>query len=157
MDARAAQHYGRIVCEEAELADGCHTVSRPASGWTSLPNLGASRRALLPVAQPRSRRGSGRGSALGGLRRRGEKTVSGAFDLAGLDAVQSIRRLVEIAAIDSLGLENSIARSRTLISAALAAAKLFEVGELETRIAQLEAAVGVGREPISDDLFEEVA
>ena len=94
---------------------------------------------------------------LGGLRRRREKTVSGAFDLAGLDTVQSIRRLVEIAAIDSLGLENSIARSRTLISAALAAAKLLEVGELEARIAQLEAAVGVGREPIGDDLFEDVA
>jgi hypothetical protein len=94
---------------------------------------------------------------LGGLRRRREKTVSGAFDLAGLDTVQSIRRLVEIAAIDSLGLENSIARSRTLISAALAAAKLLEVGELEARIAQLEAAVGVGRDPVSDDLFEDVA
>src|SRR5262245_26978844 len=78
---------------------------------------------------------------LGGLRRRREKTVSGAFDLADLDTHQSIRRLIEIAAIDTLGLENSVARSRTLISAALAAAKLLEVGELEVRIATLEAIV----------------
>jgi len=77
---------------------------------------------------------------LGGLRRRREKAVSGAFDFAGLDSVQSIRRLVEIAAIDTLGLENSIVRSRTLISAAMAAAKLLETGELEARIATLEAA-----------------
>ena len=82
---------------------------------------------------------------LGGLRRRREKAVSGAFDFAGLDTLQSIRRLVEIAAVDTLGLENSIVRSRTLISAAVAAAKLLEVGELEVRIATLEAAVGVGR------------
>jgi hypothetical protein len=90
---------------------------------------------------------------LGGLRRRREKTLTGAFDLAALDTVQSIRRLVEIAAIDSLGLENSIARSRTLISAALAAAKLLEVGELEERIAALEA--GAARQA-RDDL-EDVA
>src|SRR5216117_2676016 len=76
---------------------------------------------------------------LGGLRRRREKTVSGAYDFVGLDTIQSIRRLVEIAAIDTLGLENSIVRSRTLLSSALAAARLLEVGELEVRIATLEA------------------
>ena len=93
---------------------------------------------------------------LGGLRRRREKAVSGAFDFAGLDSVQSIRRLLEIASIDTLGLENSIVRSRTLISAALAAAKLLETGELEARIGTLETAVGVGREA-SADLFDDDA
>jgi hypothetical protein len=72
---------------------------------------------------------------LGGLRRRREKTLAGAYDLAGLDTIPSIRRLVEIAALDALGLENSIARARTLISAAQTAAKLLETGELEARIA----------------------
>jgi hypothetical protein len=48
--------------------------------------------------------------------------------------------------------ENSIVRARVLISAALAAAKLLETGELEDRIESLEAAVGVGRptEPEAD-------
>ncbi|HEV2006694.1 MAG TPA: hypothetical protein VGQ85_08790 [Candidatus Limnocylindrales bacterium] len=82
---------------------------------------------------------------LGGLRRRREKAVSGAYDIVGLDSVQAIRRILEIATIDILGLENSLARSRTLISAAVAAARLLETGELEARIAVLEAAVGVGR------------
>jgi hypothetical protein len=78
---------------------------------------------------------------LGGLRRRREKAVSGAYDFAGLDSIPSIRRILEIATIDSLGLDNSIVRSRTLISAAVAAAKLLETGELEGRLAVLEAAL----------------
>ena len=82
---------------------------------------------------------------LGGLRRRREKAVSGAYDFEGLDSVQAIRRILEIATLDALGLENSIVRARVLISAALAAAKLLETGELEARIESLEAAVGVGR------------
>lgn len=89
---------------------------------------------------------------LGGLRRRREKAVSGAYELTGLDSVQAIRRILEIATIDTLGLENSLARSRTLISAAVAAARLLETGELEVRLAVLEAATGVGRpmEPPED-------
>ena len=78
---------------------------------------------------------------LGGLRRRREKTVPGAYDLAGLDSIEAIRRIIEIALLDVLGLENSIARARVLISGALVAAKLLETGELAERLAALEAAV----------------
>ena len=78
---------------------------------------------------------------LGGLRRRKEKVVSGSYDIEGLENVGQIRRLVEIAVLDTLALENSIARSRALIAAAGAAAKLLEVGELEERLLALEAAV----------------
>lgn len=53
---------------------------------------------------------------LGGLRRRRERTVAVAYDLAGLDSVESIRRVVEIALFDALGLDNSIARARVLIA-----------------------------------------
>lgn len=83
---------------------------------------------------------------LGGLRRRREKAVSGAYDFAGLDSIPAIRRILEIATIDTLGLDNSIVRSRTLISAAVAAAKLLETGELEARLATLELALGAARE-----------
>ena len=88
---------------------------------------------------------------LGGLRRRREKTVSGAYDFTGLGSVEEIRRLLEIAAIDTLGLENGIARSRVLVQVGLAAAKLLETGELEARIELLEAAAGTKRpEPTGD-------
>lgn len=77
---------------------------------------------------------------LGGLRRRRERTVQGAYDFDGLASVATIRRLLEIATVDALGLDNSIARSRVLIAAALAAAKLLELGKIEERLARLEAA-----------------
>ena len=78
---------------------------------------------------------------LGGLRRRKEKVVSGSYDIEGLENVGQIRRLVEIAVLDTLALENSIARSRALVAAVGAAAKLLEVGEREDRILALERAL----------------
>lgn len=79
---------------------------------------------------------------LGGLRRRREGAVAGAYDFEGLDSAEQIRRILNIAITDALALDNSIARSRVLIHAASAAARLLEVGELEERVKALEAAVG---------------
>jgi hypothetical protein len=79
---------------------------------------------------------------LGGQRRRREKITEGAYDLEGIESPAEIRRVLEIAIIDALGLENSVPRSRVLISGALAAARLHEVGELEERLAAIEAALG---------------
>ena len=79
---------------------------------------------------------------LGGLRRRKEKVTSGAYDFEGLNDVRQVRRLLEIAALDALGLENSIARSRTLAYLAQVSIKLLEVGELEERVRALEQLLG---------------
>jgi hypothetical protein len=46
--------------------------------------------------------------------------------------------------VDAVGLDNSVARSRVLISAATAATNLLKVGEFEERLDALEAAVGEG-------------
>ena len=78
---------------------------------------------------------------LGGLRRKRERTVAVAFELEGLGTVAELRRLLEIAAVDTLSLDNGIARSRTLIALVSAGARLLEVGELEARVAALEAAL----------------
>jgi len=78
---------------------------------------------------------------LGGLRRRREGTLAGAYELEGLTSVPQIRRLLEVAGYDLLGLDSTVARARALVSVALAAAKLLEVGELEQRVVLLEAAV----------------
>ena len=77
---------------------------------------------------------------LGGLRRRREVAVSGAYDFVGLESVPDIRRILEVAVLDTLGLENSIARARTLAYLAMTAIKLLETGELEERLASLENA-----------------
>ena len=79
---------------------------------------------------------------LGGLRRRREVAVSGAYEVNGLETVGDLRRLLVIASLDTLGLENSIARARTLGCLVGVAGKLLETGELEERLAALEAAHG---------------
>jgi hypothetical protein len=78
---------------------------------------------------------------LGGLRRRREKTVSGAYDFEGLADVGQVRRLLEIAVLDTLSLENSVARSRTLAYLAQVALKALEVGEFDERLDALERLV----------------
>jgi hypothetical protein len=92
---------------------------------------------------------------LGGLRRRRETTLALAYDFEGLGSTESIGRIIEIATLDALGLENSIARCRVLIAAALAASRLLEVGELETRLAALEAALARHQGDDGDAVFEQ--
>src|SRR2546428_716017 len=76
---------------------------------------------------------------LGGARRRKERTIAVAYELPGLNSVAGIRRVLAIVVTDALSLENGVARLRTLISAASAATKLLETGELEDRVAAVEA------------------
>jgi len=78
---------------------------------------------------------------MGGLRRRKEGTIAVAYDLPGLDTVAGIRRLLDIVVTDAVGLDNGIPRLRVLISTAVAAMSLLKVGELEERLAALEAVV----------------
>ena len=89
---------------------------------------------------------------LGGMRRKRERTIAAAYDFAGLDSVAAIRRILVVATTDAFSLENSIPRVRALISAALASAKLLETGELEERLAALEAAVSLGRQAVDQSL-----
>jgi len=67
--------------------------------------------------------------------------VAGAYEFGGLSTVADIQRLLEVAVLDTLSLENSVARSRTLAYLGQTALKCLEVGELEDRLALLEAAV----------------
>jgi hypothetical protein len=69
-----------------------------------------------------------------------EGTIAGAYDLGPLDSISGIQRILEIATTDTLGLENGIARSRTLIAAAVAAVRLRESNDLDARLRALEAA-----------------
>ena len=78
---------------------------------------------------------------LGGLRRRREKTIEGAYDLNGLRSADDIQRVVEAITFDLLGMESTIARANAILRAAGVAARLLETGELERRIADLEAAL----------------
>ena len=78
---------------------------------------------------------------LGGMRRRRESTIVGAFEVGDLDSVDDLRRLLQIAVLDTLGLENSIARSRTLGYLTQVGSVLLEKGEMEARLQELEATL----------------
>ncbi|MFC1930445.1 hypothetical protein ACFLWE_00945 [Chloroflexota bacterium] len=78
---------------------------------------------------------------LGGLRRKREATIVGAYEFEGLETVAGIRRLVEVAVLDTLGMENSISRNRTLAYLAQVALRTLEVGDLEARVFSLEQAI----------------
>jgi hypothetical protein len=90
---------------------------------------------------------------MGGLRRRKEGTIAVAYDLPGLDTVVGIRRLLDIVVTDAVGLDNGIPRLRVLISTAVAAMSLLKVGELEERLAALEAVIGHRTPQADDDLL----
>jgi hypothetical protein len=49
--------------------------------------------------------------------------VASAYDVAGLADTDTIRRVIEIAVLDALGLKNSEARRRTLIAGAPACSR----------------------------------
>src|SRR6266542_3899967 len=89
---------------------------------------------------------------LGGLHRKKKKTVGAVFGFRGLRTIEDNQALLETAAIETLAIENSISRNRALASFAAIAAKLIEVGDLEERLAVLEAAARYTREPGDDDL-----
>ncbi len=67
--------------------------------------------------------------------------MAGAYELEGLASIHALRRILEVVAVDTLSLDNGIARSRVLIALVATAAKLIEIGELEDRIARLESSL----------------
>jgi hypothetical protein len=79
---------------------------------------------------------------LGGRHRRRLRTATQEFDFTGLADSESIRKLLEIAAVDALNLDSSIGRVRLLIATAVAAMRHLEVTDLAARITLLEAAYG---------------
>src|SRR5215210_1977732 len=78
---------------------------------------------------------------LGGIRRRREGALAGAYELDSLASTPDLRRLLEIAAYDALGLENSVARVRALTAIVQVGARLLETGEIEERVSTLEATI----------------
>jgi hypothetical protein len=90
---------------------------------------------------------------LGGLHRRKKKSVAVIYGFAGLRTISDGQALLETAAIETLAIENSINRNRTLATFVATAAKLIELGELADRVAALEAAAASRSSSAPDDPF----
>ena len=78
---------------------------------------------------------------LGGFRRRKERTVQTIYDFEGLRSVDQLQRVVEIALLDTLGMDNTVARSRALGYLIQSAAKLLSMAELDERVRALQETV----------------
>jgi hypothetical protein len=78
---------------------------------------------------------------LGGIGRRRESAVAIAYDVSGVATLEELARILEIATLETLALPNSIGRSRTLVDIVRAGLEVREAGQLEARLAALEAAV----------------
>ena len=82
---------------------------------------------------------------MGGMRRRKEGAVAGAYDFDGIRSTQDLHRLLDIAAYDALAMEGSANRVRLIVSVVQAGGKLLEVGKNEGRLNALEAALQTRR------------
>ena len=90
---------------------------------------------------PESREDATEARRLGGLRRRREGTVGGAYALEGFRTGADLQRVLELALADTLELENSIARSRALAQLVSVGVRVKERAEFEARLRALEAGV----------------
>jgi hypothetical protein len=70
----------------------------------------------------------------GGVRRRREGTVSTAYDIGDTSSVEGLKRVHQIAVMDTLSLENSISRNRTLGYLTQVGAMLLEKGDLADKV-----------------------
>ena len=78
---------------------------------------------------------------LGGQRRKREGAIQGAFDLEGVKTGADLRRVLEVALLDTLEQENSVARTRALAHVISVMGRLKETTEFEARLQALEVGV----------------
>ena len=78
----------------------------------------------------------------GGVARAREIALKHVYGIDHLRTLEQISRAVEVGTFELLALDNGVARDRAIISGALAAAKILEVGDLEGRIEAMEAVLG---------------
>lgn len=117
----------------------CHAITDRGESCRQAPLVG---RDYCFWHDPDSEAEAAEARRLGGLRRKRERALAEVYCLGELDTVSGARRLLDVAVTEALTIENSLARSRLLVSAVHAAARLLEVGELEQRIEALEGVLG---------------
>jgi hypothetical protein len=84
---------------------------------------------------------------IGGRRRRREIAVRGAYEVEQVNSVEGAQRMIEIALLDLLALDPSLARCRTFLYGAMVIFKGLEVSDFAERLTALEAATHQHHEP----------
>lgn len=127
--AAATPELGEAAACRARRGDGHACRMRPLNGgehcWSHDPDRAAE------AAAARRR---------GGLHRRRARDLRQAYDIKGVRTLNDIARVVEIGLTETLELANSVARSRALFAGCAVLLRLFELGEIDDRLAALDAA-----------------
>src|SRR5664280_591124 len=90
---------------------------------------------------------------MGGLHRRKKRTVAAIYGFGGLRSIEDHQALLETVVIETLTLENSIARNSAVTRMIATGAKLIELGDLATRLAAIEATFGQRRPTDEESVF----
>ncbi len=69
----------------------------------------------LLLAHPGDERGAAEARRMGGLHRRKKRTVATIYGFGGLRTIEDNQALLETIAVETLALENSIARNRAIM------------------------------------------
>lgn len=78
----------------------------------------------------------------GGLRRRRESTLAGAYEFDGIESEGGLARLLNIAAYDALALDTGVNKVRSIVAIVQAGERVLHNQELEARVAELESLMG---------------
>src|SRR5450759_2436126 len=92
---------------------------------------------------------------MGGLHRRKKRTVATIYGFGGLRTIEDNQALLETITIETLALDNTIARNRAVNAMLATGIRLVEIGELEARLEALEAAAGERLHSDDDAAFPE--
>ena len=79
---------------------------------------------------------------MGRLHRRKKRTVATIYGFGGLRTIEDNQALLETITIETLALDNTIARNRAVNAMLATGLRLVEIGELEARLEALESAAG---------------
>jgi hypothetical protein len=90
---------------------------------------------------------------MGGLHRRKKRTVATIYGVGGLRSIEDHQALLETVVIETMALENSLARNSAVTRMIATGAKLIELGDLASRIAAIEATLGPQRRSDEDAAF----
>ena len=78
----------------------------------------------------------------GGLRRKRESTLAGAYEFDGILSEGGIGRYLDIAAYDALSLDFGVAKVRAMVAIAQVAEKVLHGADLQERVEALESVMG---------------
>ena len=92
---------------------------------------------------------------MGRLHRRKKRTVATIYGFGGLRTIEDNQALLETITIETLALDNTIARNRAVNAMLATGIRLVEIGELEARLEALEAAAGERLHSDDDAAFPE--